>query len=67
MRAQVGGSITLTVNSQFVNEYLNKALRLEAKPSSHPIKVAVPEAKQINQIFDAISYAKTASVLRMLS
>jgi hypothetical protein len=33
----------------------------------HPTNVAVPDANQINQIFDVISYVKTASVLRMLS
>jgi aminopeptidase 2 len=55
------------VNSQFINENLNSALRLDAKLSSHPIEVAVPDANQINQIFDALSYAKAASVLRMLS
>jgi aminopeptidase 2 len=33
----------------------------------HPTEVAVPDANQINQIFNALSYAKAASVLRMLS
>jgi aminopeptidase 2 len=55
------------VNSKFINENLNSALRLDAKLSSHPIEVAVPDVNQISQIFDALSYAKAASVLRMLS
>ncbi|KAI0029430.1 peptidase family M1-domain-containing protein [Vararia minispora EC-137] len=55
------------VNSQFINDNLNQALRLDAKLSSHPIEVDVPDANQINQIFDTLSYAKAASVLRMLS
>ena len=38
------------VNSEFINEHLNQALRLDARPSSHPIEVAVPDANQINQV-----------------
>ncbi|KZV77286.1 hypothetical protein PENSPDRAFT_568462 [Peniophora sp. CONT] len=55
------------VNSQFINSNLNQALRLDAKLSSHPIEVPIPDPNQINQIFDSLSYAKAASVLRMLS
>ena len=55
------------VNSQFINSNLNQALRLDAKLSSHPIEVPLPDPNQINQIFDSLSYAKAASVLRMLS
>ncbi|KAJ2930053.1 hypothetical protein H1R20_g7024, partial [Candolleomyces eurysporus] len=40
---------------------------LDAKLSSHPIEVDCPDANHINQIFDALSYSKAASVLRMLS
>ncbi|VDB93804.1 unnamed protein product [Peniophora sp. CBMAI 1063] len=54
-------------NSQFINNHLNRALRLDAKPSSHPIEVPLPDPSQINQIFDALSYAKGASILRMLA
>ncbi|ETW82731.1 Metallo peptidase M1 [Heterobasidion irregulare TC 32-1] len=55
------------VDSEFITEHLNDALRLDAKLSSHPIEVDCPDANQINQIFDSLSYAKAGSVLRMLS
>ncbi|KAG9318425.1 peptidase family M1-domain-containing protein [Chiua virens] len=54
------------VDSEFITEHLNDALDLDAKLSSHPIEVQCPDANQINQIFDSLSYAKAASVLRML-
>ncbi|KAG8217461.1 hypothetical protein J3R82DRAFT_5606 [Butyriboletus roseoflavus] len=54
------------VDSKFITEHLNNALDLDAKLSSHPIEVQCPDANQINQIFDSLSYAKAASVLRML-
>ncbi|KAF9036751.1 hypothetical protein BJ165DRAFT_1532853 [Panaeolus papilionaceus] len=55
------------VNSEFITEHLNRALSLDAKESSHPIEVDCPDANDINQIFDALSYSKAASVLRMLA
>ncbi|KAI6006003.1 hypothetical protein EDD15DRAFT_2215318 [Pisolithus albus] len=55
------------VDSEFISKHLNDALELDAKLSSHPIEVHCPDANQINQIFDSLSYAKAASVLRMLS
>ncbi|KAF8261355.1 leucyl aminopeptidase [Lactarius quietus] len=55
------------VDADFINNHLTAALRLDAKLSSHPIEVAVPDAGQIGQIFDSLSYSKAASVLRMLS
>ncbi|KAF8841202.1 hypothetical protein BDN67DRAFT_902084 [Paxillus ammoniavirescens] len=55
------------VDSEFISEHLNDALGLDAKLSSHPIEVRCPDASQINQIFDSLSYSKAASVLRMLS
>ncbi|KAH7916009.1 hypothetical protein BJ138DRAFT_763827 [Hygrophoropsis aurantiaca] len=54
-------------DSEFISEHLNDALDLDAKESSHPVEVHCPDANQINQIFDSLSYAKAASVLRMLS
>jgi aminopeptidase 2 len=41
--------------------HLSAALRLDAKLSSHPIEVEVPDAGQIGQIFDSLSYSKAAS------
>ncbi|KAG8711368.1 Aminopeptidase 2 mitochondrial, partial [Ceratobasidium sp. 423] len=54
-------------HSEFTTDDLESALKLDAKRSSHPVDVDCPDAKQINQIFDALSYSKAASVLRMLS
>ncbi|KAL1709873.1 hypothetical protein EV121DRAFT_252475 [Schizophyllum commune] len=55
------------LTSQFINQHLSRALDLDAKLSSHPIEVECPDANRINQIFDALSYSKAASVLRMLA
>ncbi|SCZ87979.1 BZ3500_MvSof-1268-A1-R1_Chr2-1g04106 [Microbotryum saponariae] len=55
------------VHSGFVKQELAEALRLDALPSSHPIQVPCPDEATIGQIFDAISYYKGASVLKMLS
>jgi len=49
------------VDADFINDHLTAALRLDAKLSSHPIEVAVPDAGQIGQIFDSLSYSKAAS------
>ena len=54
------------VRSQFIKGHLESALSLDAQRSSHPIEVECKDAGDINQIFDSISYAKGASVLRML-
>ncbi|KAH3667298.1 hypothetical protein OGAPHI_002947 [Ogataea philodendri] len=50
----------------FVNDSFQTALSLDSLRSSHPIEVPVASADEINQIFDAISYEKGSSVLRML-
>ncbi|KXN83489.1 Aminopeptidase 2, mitochondrial [Leucoagaricus sp. SymC.cos] len=55
------------VDSKFISDHLDRALNLDAKPSSHAIEVDCPDANHINQIFDGLSYSKAASVLRMLS
>jgi aminopeptidase 2 len=52
---------------EFVEGHLQSALDLDARRASHPIEVDCPDANQIAQIFDAISYSKGASVLRMLA
>lgn len=53
--------------TSFVNEDMPRALKLDALRSSHAIEVDVADASEIHQIFDAISYDKGASVIRMLS
>jgi len=54
------------VFAQFVTGDLQRGLQLDALRSSHPIEVPIYDASEINQIFDAISYSKGASVIRML-
>lgn len=51
----------------FVGDSMQSALTLDGLRSSHPIEVPVKRADEINQIFDAISYEKGSSVLRMLA
>lgn len=51
----------------YVTNDLQSALSLDSLRSSHPIEVPVKRADEINQIFDAISYAKGSCVLRMIS
>jgi aminopeptidase N len=53
--------------AQFVTEASQTAFQLDALRSSHPIEVPVKNALEIDQIFDAISYLKGSSVIRMLS
>lgn len=54
-------------HSSFLNAHLRRALELDSQRSSHPIEQPCPDTEMIAQIFDAISYSKGASVLRMLS
>ncbi|KAH8731493.1 peptidase family M1-domain-containing protein [Phaeosphaeriaceae sp. PMI808] len=51
----------------YVSDNLAGALSLDSLRSSHPIEVPVKRADEINQIFDAISYSKGSSVIRMIS
>ncbi|KTW30150.1 hypothetical protein T552_00628 [Pneumocystis carinii B80] len=51
----------------YITGSLQNALRFDGFRSSHPIQVLVKSAEEINQIFDAISYSKGSSVIRMLS
>ena len=53
--------------SQFVTEAVQQAFQLDSLRSSHPIEVPVKDALEIEQIFDAISYLKGGSCIRMLS
>lgn len=52
--------------SQFVSDIYLSALKLDSLHSSHPIEVPVNHPSEIMEIFDAISYNKGASVIRML-
>ena len=52
--------------AQFVSSIQGSALRLDGLENSHPIEVPVNHPDEINEIFDTISYAKGASIIRML-
>ena len=53
--------------SQFITESMQSAMTLDGLRSSHPIEVPVRDALEIDQIFDAISYLKGSSCIRMLA
>ncbi|KAF8953474.1 hypothetical protein CPC16_000705 [Podila verticillata] len=53
--------------STFVTLDMQRGIALDSLRSSHPIEVPVADPHDIHQIFDAISYSKGASVIRMLS
>ncbi|CAF2983694.1 unnamed protein product [Rotaria sp. Silwood2] len=50
----------------FVTTTVQRALVMDSLYSSHPISVEVTHPDEINSIFDAISYDKGASILRMI-
>mmetsp|Transcript_71782 Transcript_71782/g.181103 ORF Transcript_71782/g.181103 Transcript_71782/m.181103 type:complete len:897 (+) Transcript_71782:97-2787(+) len=50
---------------QFASDTLAHALRLDALKTSHPIQVPINYADEVEEVFDAISYCKGASVIRM--
>ncbi|KAK4580351.1 hypothetical protein LTR86_000554 [Recurvomyces mirabilis] len=52
---------------QFVGDAVQTAFGLDGLRTSHPIEVPVRDALEVNQIFDAISYSKGSSVIRMLA
>lgn len=51
---------------EFIAQDTGRGKSLDSLRSSHPIEVPVDDEKQIDEIFDAISYSKGASVMRML-
>ncbi|KAG9451703.1 hypothetical protein H6P81_004607 [Aristolochia fimbriata] len=51
--------------TQFLDQTA-EGLRLDGLAESHPIEVEVNHAREIDEIFDAISYRKGAAVIRML-
>lgn len=50
---------------QFASDTLAAALKLDSLKTSHPIQVPIAEADEVDEVFDAISYCKGASVIRM--
>jgi puromycin-sensitive aminopeptidase len=53
--------------TQFVHVDANEAMRLDALNATHPIEIEVHHPSEVNEIFDAVSYAKGATVIRMLA
>ncbi|MBI4312121.1 MAG: M1 family metallopeptidase [Chloroflexi bacterium] len=52
--------------TQFIVSDVNGGMGLDGLENSHPIEQEVKDPSEINQLFDAISYDKGASILRML-
>eukprot|EP00850_Spirogloea_muscicola_P007713 SM000039S14543 [mRNA] locus=s39:838687:844494:+ [translate_table: standard] len=52
--------------TQFVSSDMSRALSTDALLSSHPIEVPITDPKEIQQVFDALSYQKGACVIRQL-
>lgn len=52
--------------THFVATDYQSALELDSLKTSHPIEVKVNEPSEIDEIFDAISYSKGATTIRML-
>ena len=52
---------------KFLNNDLGVAFKLDALANTHPIEVEVHHPDEIGEIFDAVSYSKGASVIRMLA
>jgi aminopeptidase N len=52
--------------TEFVTDDFLRGQSLDSLKHSHPIEVNVPDPDEIRNIFDAISYNKGASVIRML-
>jgi len=52
--------------TQFITNDFVRAQELDAMKNSHPIEVEVGHPSEVDEIFDAISYSKGASVIRML-
>lgn len=52
---------------QFVVEEVQNVFRMDGLSSSHQISIPVNNPDEISEIFDHISYAKGASIIRMMS
>ncbi|KAL7428645.1 hypothetical protein ACHAXM_001361 [Skeletonema potamos] len=51
---------------QFTTGHMSSAMRLDALKSSHPIQVPIHHAEEVEEVFDAISYCKGGSVVKMI-
>jgi aminopeptidase 2 len=55
------------IMEDYISGEYNRALALDQLDSSHPIEADIQKASQVDEIFDAISYAKGSCVIRMLA
>ena len=53
--------------TQFLNADMRPAFHLDALKHTHPIEVEVHHPSEIAAVFDAVSYSKGASIIRMLA
>ena len=53
--------------SRFVLDEIHDVLSLDSLKNSHPISVKVNDPNEISELFDHISYAKGASIIRMMT
>ncbi|KAF4672967.1 hypothetical protein FOL47_011156 [Perkinsus chesapeaki] len=56
----------LGVWNMYVSSDLESALHLDGMRSSHPIKVPITAAEDVDEVFDAISYEKGCAIVRTL-
>ena len=56
----------LKLLEQFVIQDLQSVFKIDALETSHPISIPVGHPDEISEIFDRISYAKGASIIRMM-
>jgi aminopeptidase N len=53
--------------NEFLNKYFNRALNLDSLKSTHPVQVEIKHGREVDQIFDAISYDKGSCIIRMMA
>uniref|UniRef100_A0A0N4ZAG9 Aminopeptidase n=1 Tax=Parastrongyloides trichosuri TaxID=131310 RepID=A0A0N4ZAG9_PARTI len=51
---------------QFLNDEVTSGMALDSLRSSHPIEVPINNPSELEEIYDAITYQKSNSILRML-
>lgn len=50
----------------FIVTRMKEAFYLDYLSTSHPIEIPIKSPSEINEIFDAVTYSKGASIIRML-
>jgi aminopeptidase N len=53
--------------SKYIELIYQTAMEIDERPTTHPVRCEVPSPRNLPDIFDTISYAKGASIIRMLS